>query len=146
MKETDCLLYKCCGRYAHWLLRLSLASVFLYHGLPKFQDLAGFAGMIDIPVWAAALVALAEVGGSLALLVGGFWNGILTKIGGSVLVPVLIGAIWMVHWGQWGFMATESHPLGGMEFQVVLLALALFFAIMGNQAGGGCCGDYSKKK
>ena len=147
MKDTDCPLYQCCGRYAHWLLRLALASVFLYHGLPKFQDLAGFATMVNIPIWVAALVALAEVGGSLALLVGGFWNGVLTKIGGLVLVPVMVGAIWLVHWGQWSFMPTESHPIGGIEFHVVLLSVTLFFAIMGNQVGGGssCACDGKKK-
>lgn len=147
MKETDCPLFKCCGKYAHWLLRLALASVFLYHGLPKFQDLAGFAGMLQLPVWVAALVAIAEVGGALALLVGGFWNGMLTKLGGLMIAPVMVGAIYMFHWGQWGFFPTEANPMGGMEFQVVLLAIALYFAIVGNTAGGGCgCACDAKKK
>ena len=38
----------------------------------------------------------------------------------------------MVHWGQWSFVASDSHPMGGMEFQVVLLALGLWFAATGN--------------
>jgi len=38
----------------------------------------------------------------------------------------------MVHWGRWRFVPTESYPMGGMEFQVVLLALALWFLIAGN--------------
>jgi uncharacterized membrane protein YphA (DoxX/SURF4 family) len=32
--------------YAHWLPRVAFASVFLFHGVGKFADLAGFAGMI----------------------------------------------------------------------------------------------------
>jgi uncharacterized membrane protein YphA (DoxX/SURF4 family) len=28
---------------AHWLLRIALASVFVYHGVLKFQNLEGFA-------------------------------------------------------------------------------------------------------
>lgn len=146
LKDTDCPLFKYCGQYAHWLLRLALAGVFLYHGLPKFQDLAGFADFAGLPLWVAVLVPVAEVGGSLALLVGGFWNGVLTKAGGLAISAVMVGAISLVHWGQWGFLPTETHPLGGMEFQVVLLAVALYFAIMGNQAGGGCCCCKDKKK
>ena len=141
MKETDCPLYKSCGKHAHWLLRLALASVFLYHGWPKLMGIAAFAEMAQLPVWVAALVAIAEVGGSLALLVGGFWKGCLTKLGGLAITPVMLGAIFMYHWGQWSMMPTETHPSGGIEFQVVLLAIALWFAIMGNQAGGACCGD-----
>jgi putative oxidoreductase len=51
------------------------------------------------------------------------------------VVPVMIGAIVMVHWGQWSFVATETHPRGGMEFQMVLLLLALWFAAVGNRRG-----------
>lgn len=28
---------------AHWLLRISIVSVFLYHGILKFMNLEGFA-------------------------------------------------------------------------------------------------------
>ena len=39
----------------------------------------------------------------------------------AVIVPVMAGAIALVHWGKWSFVASESHPMGGMEFQVVLM-------------------------
>ena len=38
----------------------------------------------------------------------------------------------MVHWGQWHFAASETHPMGGMEFQFTLLMIALYFVIVGN--------------
>jgi putative oxidoreductase len=38
----------------------------------------------------------------------------------------------MVHWGQWSFVASDSHPMGGMELQVVLLLIGLYFLIRGN--------------
>lgn len=145
MKDcANCAFCKFCGSHAHWLLRLAVAGTFLYHGVPKFQNLAGTAEMLGLPVWVAALVALAEVGGSVLLLAGGFWRDCATRLGGFLLAPVMIGAIWMVHWGQWSFLPSETHPLGGMEFQALLLAVTLFFAFKGNSSGGGC--GYSCKK
>lgn len=118
---------------AHWLPRAAFASVFLFHGIDKLADVAGFASMMGLPFAVAVLVALAEVAGGLGVLVGGaLRSGWLTRLGALATVPVLIGAISMVHWGRWSFVPTESYPMGGMEFQVVLLALALWFLIAGN--------------
>lgn len=90
--------------------------------------------MMGLPVAVALLVALAEVGGGLAVLIGpALRRDWLTRVGGLVTVPVMIGAIAMVHWGQWSFVASDTHPMGGMEFQVVLLALGLWFALTGNR-------------
>jgi putative oxidoreductase len=122
--------------HAHWLLRAGFASVFLFHGIGKFADLGGFAAMMGLPVFIAWLVALAEVGGGLAVLAGGaLRQDWVTRIGGLATVPVMIGAIAMVHWPQWSFVASETHPMGGMEFQVVLLLLGLWFAAVGNSDG-----------
>ncbi|MCF7992871.1 MAG: DoxX family protein [Thiohalocapsa sp.] len=119
--------------HAHWLLRAGFASVFLFHGVGKFADMAGFAAMMGLPVFVAWLVALAEVGGGLAVLAGGSMRrDWLTRLGGLAVVPVMIGAIAMVHWPQWSFVASETHPMGGMEFQVVLLLMGLWFAAVGN--------------
>ena len=48
------------------------------------------------------------------------------------MIPVLLGAIVMVHGPRWSFVPTEAFPMGGMEFQVVLLLLASWFLIVGN--------------
>lgn len=126
--------------HAHWLLRAALASVFLFHGLQKFlvMGIGGFAGMMELPVAIAALVALAEVLGGAGIIAGATVRGplgdIVTRLAGLAVTPVLLGAIAMVHWGQWSFVASESHPMGGMEFQVVLLLLALYFLVRGNDA------------
>jgi uncharacterized membrane protein YphA (DoxX/SURF4 family) len=80
--------------------------------------------MMQLPLLVAVLVALAEVGGGLAVIAGGaLGRDWLTRLGGLVTVPVMLGAISMVHWGQWTFVATETHPMGGMEFHQVLLLL-----------------------
>lgn len=139
---------------AHWLLRIALASVFLYHGLPKFANLSGIAQMMGMPVFMLLLVALAEVGGSMLILLGGFMKDWMTRIGAFLQVPVMLGAIFMVHLPQgWNFMnvaimgpameqvvaAAEAgkgmvHVTapGGAEFQVTLLLIQLYLVIKGN--------------
>jgi len=120
------------ARHAHWALRLALLSVFLYHGLDKFGNLGGFAEMAGLPVAVALLVALAEAGGALLVFLGGFLKDWMTRLGALAIIPVMLGAIFMVHWGQWHFMATETHPMGGMQFQVTLLLIAGYLLLKGN--------------
>ncbi len=121
---------------AHFLLRIALASVFIYHGMLKFLDLEGFAQMLPISYLTVALVALAETGGGLLVLLGGFRDDAIsdfaTRIGAALNIPVMIGAIALVHWGQWNFLPTETHPIGGYEFQTVLILIMLYVVITGN--------------
>ena len=120
--------------YAHWLLRFSLAGVFIYHGYSKLANVGMFAQMMDLSYTVALLVALAEFVGGFAILVGSVTKDWITRIGGLMITPVMAGAIAMVHWGQWNFLPSETHPMGGMEFQVTLLFIALYFVIKGNKA------------
>lgn len=121
---------------AHWLLRLALASVLIFHGVLKFANLEGFAQMLPISYLEVLLVALAETGGGLLILVGGLsgdrLSDLATRIGAAVNIPVIVGAIAIVHWGRWNFVPTESHPMGGFEFQAVLLLISLYLVVTGN--------------
>lgn len=123
--------------HAHWLLRIALLSVFLFHGISKFTGLGGFAEMTELPIVIAFLVALAETAGAILVFIGGFAKDWMTRIGALALIPVMLGAIFMVHWGQWHFMSTETHPMGGMQFQVTLLLLALYLLVKGNNVNSG---------
>jgi putative oxidoreductase len=122
---------------AHWLLRIALASVFVYHGLLKLSNLEGFAQMLPISYTEVVLVALAETGGGLLVLFGGFRDNVIsdlaTRIGAALNIPVMIGAIAIVHWGQWNFVPTETHAMGGFQFQAVLLLVMLFLVVTGNR-------------
>jgi len=126
---------------SHWLLRAALASVLLFHGVLKFTNLDGFAQMLPISYLQVVLVALAETGGGLLILLGGFGSDRLsdlaTRIGAALNIPVIVGAIAIVHWGRWNFVPTETHPMGGFEFQAVLLLVTLFLVITGNRAFAG---------
>ena len=124
---------------AHWFLRIIFISVFLYHGLDKFSDLSGFAEMADMPIAMAFVVALFETLGGIFIFAGGFsakWDW-MTRIGALLIIPIMLGAIFMVHWGQWHFMATDTHPMGGMQFQVTLLFGAIYLLLKGNLVNAG---------
>lgn len=121
---------------AHWLLRIAIAGVFVYHGALKFSNLEGFATMLPISYIEVVFVGLANVGSALVLL-GGFrddsYSDLATRIGAAFNIPVMIGAIYHVHWGRWNFVPTETHPMGGMEFQVTLALVMLYLVITGNK-------------
>ncbi|MBZ9539632.1 MULTISPECIES: DoxX family membrane protein [Modicisalibacter] len=124
--------------WAHWLLRAAMASVFLYTGADKFagSGIQGFARIMDLPWLIALVVALGEIATGMLILLGGLLAGRMgdaaTRLGALFAIPILLGAIVMEHWGQWHFMATASHPLGGMMFQVTLTLIALYLMARGN--------------
>jgi len=118
--------------HAHWLLRIGLAGVFVFHGIGKAMALGGFSQMMGLPIPVAALVTFAELAGGVGIIVGAFTNDLITRLAGLAIAPVMLGAIFMVHWGRWGFEPAEGFPMGGMELQVVVLFTALFFLVMGN--------------
>ncbi len=113
---------------AHWFVRVPFAAVFIYHGLGKFPALSQTAAMLQLPEFLVAIVGIAEVLAGVGAIVGGLkikLAALVNFLTGIAAVPVLAGAIAMVHWPRWSFVPSESHPMGGMEFQVVLLGIAL---------------------
>lgn len=120
--------------HAHWLPRIAIASVFIYMGIDKLVGggIGAFANIMGLPVLIALLVALTEIGAGALVVLGALTNGWITRLGALMTVPVLLGAIFMEHWGQWHFLPTATHPLGGMMFQVTLLLVALYMLIRGN--------------
>lgn len=117
---------------AHWFLRIAFASVFLFHGIGKLSTVSDFAMMMNLPLWLAFGVASVEVIAACAVIAGGFLPAWVTRTGALLVMPVLVVAINQWHWGQWSFVATRSHPLGGMEFQTVLLMIACYLLVVGN--------------
>ncbi len=116
--------------YAHWGIRIAIAGVFLFHGLQKITHPAGGA-MLGMPTILWLLVGLAETGGGALILAGAFLPDWATRLGGLLIIPPMLGAIAKVHWGQWSFVPSESHPMGGMEFQFTLLMLGVYFLLKG---------------
>ena len=121
---------------AHWVLRVGLASVFLFHGVGKAVSIEGFSQMMGLPYGVAALVTFAELAAGIGIILGGFNIELITRLATLVMIPVLLGAVFMVHWGRWSFTPAEGFPMGGMEFQFVLLMSAVYFLIVGNSTPG----------
>jgi len=123
---------------AHWLVRAALAGTFLYHGVTKFPTLAAGAEMLGLPFWLWALVAIVETAAGVGILLGAALRSrlgdLITRASGAGVIAIMIGAIALVHWGQWSNMPSETHPFGGMEFQTLLLAVGAFFLLRGNKA------------
>ncbi len=108
------------------LLRLAVGVTFLLHGVDKLGDLSGTEGFFDslgipLPGLMAPLVALLEVGGGLALVVG-----LLVPLAGVALALNMLVAGLTAHTGS-GFFVMD----GGFELVLVLGAAALSLAVAG---------------
>ena len=112
--------------HVHWGLRLSLAATFLFHGASKMPVEGPMMGMPVAVIW---ILALGEVAAGVMLIAGAFGKEILTRLGGLIVVVVMVGAIAMVH-AKNGFNVMN----GGMEFQLLMLVTGLYLAAKGNDA------------
>ena len=120
---------------APWFLRLAFASVFLFHGLQKVLASGPYNMMVvqqGMPAPVFYLVTFAEVAAGAGVLLGPFMNDLITRLSGLAAAPVMLGAIFMVHLKNgWSFMNN------GIEFPTIMLLLALYFLVAGNQGGSG---------
>lgn len=113
--------------YAALLLRASLGTMFLAHGLMKLVDFtlpgtAAFFESVGFPGWTAYIVSPAEVLAGVALIVG-----FHTRLVALLSLPILLGAI-VPHAGAgWSF----SNAGGGWEYPVYLVATAVVVALLG---------------
>lgn len=84
---------------------------------------------MGMPVPVVWLIALSEVAAGLFLIGGAFGKEILTRLGGLIVVVIMVGAIVLVH-AKNGFNVMA----GGMEFQLLILVSGLYLAAKGNDA------------
>ncbi|TYR81306.1 DoxX family protein [Priestia megaterium] len=108
-----------------FLLRLILGITFFVHGLSKFQggieNTVGFFSSVGIPGVMAYIVAIIELVGGAAMILG-----FATRTVAVLFVIIMLGAIFTVKIGS-GFM-------GGYELDVVLLVIALHHVFTGSGA------------
>ncbi len=114
-------------RSADWFIRVPLAAIIIDQGLIKLPDMAAQAEGYGLPLILFALAALAEVGGGIALLLGGllrnnWFSDLLTRLAGLAISIVVAGVIIMIYFG----------PFFGWQLQGMLLAGGLFFLLRGN--------------
>lgn len=112
-----------------WYLRLPFAATFFYHGAGKLLAPSFSSEQLDLPLPLVLLAGLAEVLIALGVLAGGTRHRLaplLNRFSAIGAIPILIVAIAMHHWPKWSFVASAAHPLGGMEFQLLLLGVAVY--------------------
>jgi putative oxidoreductase len=108
-------------------IRIAGGTVFFYHGSGKLfglfggSGLAAFGQMAHLPPAVAFLVALAEFCGGVSLL-----TGVLTRLGAAAIMPVMLGAIFLVH-GKNGFSLQQQ----GYEYAFTLQLMAIALLITG---------------
>ena len=110
------------------LLRLTLGTMFVAHGLLKYfvftpAGTVNFFESLGLPGPLAYLTIAAEVLGGIALLAGYH-----TRVVASALVPVLLGAAWAHAGNGWLF----SSPNGGWEYPVFMAFTAIAAALLGD--------------
>jgi putative oxidoreductase len=115
--------------YAALILRITLGVLFLVHaGLKIFvftpAGAAQFFGSLGLPPFLAYLTILAEVVGGFALILG-----FHARWAALALVPILLGAIVMVH-GPAGFFF--NNPNGGWEYLALWIVALLAQALLGD--------------
>jgi len=115
---------------AHWLPRASLAASFGYHSWPKLMDSTAMAEMMGMPAAMIMMLGVMEIAGAALILYGGTGAEWATQVAGLVFSAIMLGAIVMVHAAN-GWSSINN---AGMEFQVLILATSLYFAIKGNDA------------
>lgn len=102
------------------ILRVILGVIFFMHGLSKFKDgihnTVGFFESLGLPGFTAYMVALIELIGGIALVIG-----VGTRLISVLFALIMVGAIIMVKIGD-GFF--------GIEFDLVLLAISICLAIV----------------
>lgn len=108
-------------------IRVAGGIAFIYHGAAHLfgsfggPGPIGFAHMLHVPVYIATLVGFAEFLGGISLL-----TGILARLGALAIMPVMLGAIVMVHWHN-GLDVTK----GGFEYAFTQLLIAVAILIAG---------------
>ncbi|WNS81465.1 DoxX family protein [Domibacillus sp. DTU_2020_1001157_1_SI_ALB_TIR_016] len=105
------------------ILRLVLGFTFFMHGLDKWRGgidgTAGFFESVGIPGFMAYVVAGIELVGGILLMLG-----LGVRVLSILFAVILIGAIFTVKLSA-GF-------LGGLELDIVLLAMSVHLALAGS--------------
>ena len=115
-----------------WLIRFGLGIAFSIHGLSKYplppEALIKYFGFSP---FLASLVALAELGGGLFLIIGGFIKGpvgnLITRVSALTITIIMINALALAH-RDW-FITTKLFT----SEQIFLFLIGLYFVLKGNR-------------
>ena len=119
-----------------WLLRLSLGTSFILHGIGKFplppeKMVTWFESMgYMYPEIVTTMVAVGEVVAGAGIIIGGLFSNsfgnVITRLSGGAVGVIMIGAILIAH-SDW--LVTQKLF---MSEQIFLFVIGTYFAIKGN--------------
>ncbi len=115
---------------AHWLPRFALAAIFGYHGYPKVVDAAATADAMSLSAPVVMGLGVVEIVCAVLIVYGGTGAEWATQIAGLVFAALMGFAILTVH-ATYGWNSVGNL---GMEFQVLIASVSLYFAFRGNDA------------
>lgn len=107
-----------------FVLRLAVAAVFIYHGLPKLRAPSKMAQGMGWSAWRVALLGAVEFGSSIGLLAGFHF-----RWAAALLVIVMLGAIYHKIF-KWKMKFSMSGGTG-WEFDLILLAANIAIIFVG---------------
>jgi len=136
-------------RQAHWLPRLGLGAVMLFHGIQLLPDSAAAAETLNALAGGAVfsgfslfLLGVVQVTAGVLVVLGGAWTdwggALATRLGAamSLMVVALFAATlpgWPAGWGLavWLETVPPPGPVGGPDAQILAVAIALYLLIRG---------------
>jgi putative oxidoreductase len=131
--------------WAVLVLRLALGATFIMHGIPKFvpDGPGAFAGFLrslgfPLPHFLAWIVAVLEIGGGAALILG----LLVRAVGMLLIVEMLVTTLRVKVAGGVGFIAPRGT---GWELDLLLAAAALAVVLLGPGAFALAAGPRRKR-
>lgn len=106
------------------ILRLVVAVIFIYHGLPKLKTPAKIAQGMGWSSWKVLLLGVVELGSSVSLLTGFHF-----RWAAALLALVMLGAIYHKIF-KWKIKFSTSQSTG-WEFDLMLLAANIAIVFVG---------------
>jgi len=104
-------------------LRVILGGLFAIHGFMKFQggisNIVGYFDSLSIPGFIAYFVAIVELVGGVAMILG-----LGSRIIGALFAIIMLGAIMTAKWSL-GLLGADG--IAGYEFELALLAMSVYF-------------------
>lgn len=98
-----------------WVLRIGLAAVFVYHGMPKLKMPGMVASMYGAPPFVGFIHGLVEISGGIAILTGYY-----DDVAALVLAVIMLGALYF-HLFKWKTPFAKKGVGPGWEFELILL-------------------------
>lgn len=111
------------------LLRITIAIIFIYHGLPKLSKAQAMSAMMGMPAPMIFMLGMVEILASL-----GIAFGVFTQVSALLLAIIMVGAIGTKKM-KWGVPFSAMDKIG-WEFDLILLFASIAILL----GGGGSIG------